>query len=58
MDLLRKNVQTILHKLDGDALEVKGGEFQHRVSGSFQVYLTIRLSIEKFLDRSFLYTRG
>ena len=44
MDLLQKNVQKILQKLDGDALDVKvGGEFQHRVSGSFQVYLTIRL---------------
>lgn len=44
MDLLQKNVQKIVQKLDGDALDVKvGGEFQHRVSGSFQVYLTIRL---------------
>lgn len=42
MDLLQKNVQKILQKLDGDALDVKlGREFQHRVSGSFQVYLTI-----------------
>ena len=42
MDLLQKNVQKILQKLDGDVLDVElGGELQHRVSGSFQVYLTI-----------------
>ena len=41
MDLLQKNMQKILQflKLDGDVLDAKlGGEFQHRVSGSFQVY--------------------
>ena len=59
MDLLQKNVQKILQKLDGDALDVKvGGEFQHRVCGSFQVYLLTIYSaaIEKFLSLS--YTRA
>ena len=58
VDLLQKNVQKILQKLDGDVLDVElGGEFQHRVSGSFQVYLTIGQVYRK-IPLSFLYTRG
>jgi len=58
VDLLQKNVQKILQKLDGDTLDVElGGEFQHRVSGSFQVYLTIGPVYRK-IPLSFLYTRG
>ena len=39
VDLLQKNVHKLLQKLDGDVFEAKlGGEFQHRVSGSFMVY--------------------
>ena len=55
MDLLQKNVQKILQKLDGDALDVElGREFQHRVSGSFQVYLTIGQVYRK-IPPSFLH---